>query len=112
MNTVSSRILSRESRRPADQPPTRENVAEGFPEVGIEIGVYARIDARRQVPEPRERREDVGGHLARPAQSVGEVGAEERQPENDECQEHPDEGFLCSALPAVDFYPRSAADPP
>jgi len=38
------------------------------------------------------------------------VGAEERKPENDERQEHPDECPLRSTLPAVDFHPSSAAE--
>jgi len=108
---VSLRILSRKSRRSAAQSSASENVAESFAKVRVEIGVDARIDAGRQITEPRERGKHVGRHLARSAQSVGEVGAEERQPENDECQEDPDESSLRSTLPAVDLHPRSAADP-
>jgi len=82
--------LTRKSRRSAESA-AGEDVAERLAEVGVEVGVDARVYARRQVAKPREHGEHAGRNLARTTQSVGEVGAEERQPENDERQEHPDE---------------------
>ena len=91
------------ARRPAGGPlpATEEDVAEGGAEVAVEQRVDTRVDAWRDVAEPREGGEQRVGHVARRAQSVRQVGAEERQPEADEADEHPHEGLFGASLAAV-----------
>lgn len=82
---------------------TGQYVAEGRPEVTVQVRVDARVDPRRQVTEPRECREQTVWNATRLTQSVGEVRAEEWQPQDDKSDEDPNQGPFCSPLAAVDL---------
>ena len=89
---------------------TEQEILERLPEVFVEERVDARVDPRRQVTQPGEDLKEHRRNLAEfdavssidAAQAVGEIGAEEGQPEDHKRGEHPDEGLLRPPFPAAD----------
>ena len=69
--------------------------------ITVEVRIDARIDSGREVAEPGEGEDDVRWDVTLLAEPVGEVGAEEGQPKDDEGDKHPDEGPLCAPLTTV-----------